>query len=106
VVDQLRADGHLVLYVAEMEPGISDNVVLEKANQESALLFTAEKDFGEIVFRQKQITKGIILTRLAGLTPQKKAEIISAVLKEHLEEIENAFTVIVPSAIRIRRSDW
>jgi hypothetical protein len=34
VIDRLRQDGHLVHYVAEMEPGISDDVVLHLANRE------------------------------------------------------------------------
>ncbi len=29
IVDQLRQDGHDVLYVAEMEPSIADNIVLQ-----------------------------------------------------------------------------
>ena len=49
IVERLRQDGHLVQYVAEMEPGISDNVVLASANREAALLLTADKDFGEPV---------------------------------------------------------
>jgi len=51
IVDRLRQDGHVVLYVAEMERGISDDVVLDLANREGALLLTADKDFGEMVFR-------------------------------------------------------
>ncbi len=34
IVDRLRHDGHTVLYVAEMEPGISDHDVLDLANHE------------------------------------------------------------------------
>ena len=51
IVDRLRQDGHLVHYIAEMEPGISDDVVLDLANQDTAVLLTADKDFGELVFR-------------------------------------------------------
>lgn len=47
IVDCLRQDGHVVLYVAEMERGVSDDVVLELANREGALLLTADRDFGE-----------------------------------------------------------
>ena len=32
IVDVLRRDDHVVLYVAEMDPGISDDAVLNKAN--------------------------------------------------------------------------
>ena len=103
IVDALREDGHAVLYVTEMDPGISDDEVLDKAEKGSAILITADKDFGELVFRQQQITKGVVLVRLAGLLPSKKAEIASTIIKKHLDAIQNAFSVISPNAIRIRR---
>jgi len=52
IVARLRRDGHNVRYVAEMSPGIPDEAVLDAANRGEALLLTADKDFGELVFRQ------------------------------------------------------
>lgn len=46
IVERLRQDGHQVWYVAEMEPGISDEHVLDLANRRKCLLLTADKDFG------------------------------------------------------------
>ncbi len=46
IVELLRQEGHDVLYVAEIDPSISDDIVLSKANERSALLVTADKDFG------------------------------------------------------------
>ena len=103
IVAALREDGHAVLYVTEMDPGISDDEVLDTAEKGSAILITADKDFGELVFRQQRITKGVVLVRLAGLLPSKKAEIASTMIKKHLDAIQNAFSVISPNAIRIRR---
>lgn len=105
IVGRLRFDGHEVWYVTEMEPGISDDIVLDRANQEMAILLTADKDFGELIFRLKRISKGVILTRLAGLSPGQKAEIVSMAINQHLLELENAFAVIAPDSIRIRRPD-
>mgnify|MGYP002628041632 FL=1 len=53
IVERLRSDGHSVAYIAEMSPGISDEVILAQANDERALLVTFDKDFGELVFRQR-----------------------------------------------------
>ena len=103
IVDALREDDHAVLYVTEMDPGLSDDEVLDKAEKGSAILITADKDFGELVFRQQRITKGVVLVRLAGLLSSKKAEIASTMIKKHLDAIQNAFSVISPNAIRIRR---
>ncbi|RKY04053.1 hypothetical protein DRP77_04875 [Candidatus Poribacteria bacterium] len=103
IVERLREDGHEVLYVLEMEPGISDGEIIDRANSESALLLTADKDFGELVFRQRRIVYGVVLIRLAGLPPRRKAEIVAAAIREHADELIRNFTVITPSMIRIRR---
>jgi len=103
IVDRLRQDGHSVLYVAEMEPGIPDDAVLDLANREGALLLTADKDFGELVFRLGHLTPGVILVRLAGLSLASKGEIIAAAISQHTNELPYAFAVITPGAVRIRR---
>lgn len=102
IVDRLRQDGHNVQYIAEMDPGISDEVVLNIANRETAPLITADKDFGELVYRQKQIMSGVVLIRLAGLSPLQKAEIVSKGINQHQDELLHAFAVITPGTIRIR----
>ena len=103
IVDRLRADGHTVHYVAEMEPGISDDAVLDLASREAALLLTADKDFGELVYRQGRIASGIVLVRLAGLLPTHKADIVSSILHQYPTELRHAFTVITPGIVRLRR---
>lgn len=60
IVEQLRRDSHDVLYVAEMEPGITDEIVLKRANEHNALLITEDKDFGELVFRQQLLHTGVV----------------------------------------------
>ena len=104
IVERLRSDGHAVWYVAEMDAGIADEAVLELARVKDALLLTADKDFGELIFRQKRLTNGVTLLRLEGLTPLRKAEIVSAAAAAHGDEWPHNFTVITPGAMRIRRS--
>ena len=102
IVDRLRLDGHVVWYVVEMEPGISDDAVLDLANREGALLLTADKDFGELVFRLGRVASGVILLRLAGVPNSSKATIISEAIARHSDELPGAFAVITPTAVRIR----
>ena len=102
-MDRLRHEGYSVLYVAEMDPGLADELVLDRAKQTQAVLLTADKDFGELVFRQRKLTSGVILLRLAGSPPLQKAEIVTAAFEEHSTDFMGAFSVITSSNIRIRR---
>jgi predicted nuclease of predicted toxin-antitoxin system len=61
IVDWLRSDGHEVSFIAELDPGIDDDSVLLKSRESSALLVTADKDFGELVFRQHKLHSGVLL---------------------------------------------
>lgn len=103
IVERLRKDGHEVWSVVEMEPGISDDRVLDLANQENALLLTGDKDFGELVFRLGRITSGVVLIRLLGLSNESKAAIVANMIGQHAQELPGAFTVITPTTIRIRK---
>jgi predicted nuclease of predicted toxin-antitoxin system len=103
IIDRLRQDGHEILYVAEMEPGISDDLVLTRANEKNALLLTADKDFGELVYLQNLlIAGGVILLRLEGLISDLKAEIVSKAFRDHSADLPQSFSVISPGMIRIR----
>ncbi len=82
VIQKLREAGHEVISVAEMEPGISD----------------------ELVFRRSLVHQGVILLRLAGLPVAAKAELLVATIATHERELNGAFAVVTPRAIRIRRS--
>src|SRR5436305_11474497 len=95
IVEHLRQDGHGVTYVTEMEPGISDETVLQRANEQEALLLTVDKDFGELTYRQKLIHH-VVLIRLAGPLNKTKAELVAQALRERGAEFKNAFTVISP----------
>jgi predicted nuclease of predicted toxin-antitoxin system len=103
IVAGLRTEGFDVLYIAELDPGIEDEVILERANFENRVLITQDKDFGELVYRLEQVHSGVILIRLHGLRPETKTEITITALKKAGDKIESAFVVIQPGAIRIRK---
>ncbi|TFG34808.1 hypothetical protein EU527_01800, partial [Candidatus Thorarchaeota archaeon] len=76
IVRHLRENGFKIKSVADLIPGGSDDTVIELANKEKSILLTADKDFGELIYRQGKLTHGIILIRLHGLTSLKKVKII------------------------------
>jgi predicted nuclease of predicted toxin-antitoxin system len=63
-------DGHDVLYMAEIAPGVPDSDIVKRADQDHRLLLTEDKDFGELLFRWHQAAPGIVLLRIfAGSRP-------------------------------------
>jgi predicted nuclease of predicted toxin-antitoxin system len=102
VVQALRGKQHTVVYVAELSPGQDDDAVLKQANESAAILITADKDFGELVFRQKRVHNGVVLLRLHGQSPQMKAETILAAVTDFGDQLTNSFSVILPGVVRIR----
>ena len=104
VVERLRHDGHEVVYVAELSPSVTDEEVLRQANARRAILLTADKDFGELVFRQGLVHSGVVLIRLAGLANATKAEIVAEVCRDRTAELVGAFSVVSPGQVRIRRT--
>lgn len=103
IVARLRNDGHDVLYAAENIAGTDDDEILQLANKDKRILITRDKDFGELAYRDKKVHSGIILNRLYELTSEKKAEIVSKVIKDFEEELIGSFTVIHPGRIRIKK---
>lgn len=87
VVLNLRAHGHDVLAVKEAMRGAADVAILARAQQESRLVITQDKDFGELAFRHRLPAQcGVVLFRLAG-------DDVDADLRRMVEVIES-------------RSDW
>lgn len=102
VVERLQKEGHNVKYTLQGQR-ITDDVVLNMAHQQKALLITDDKDFGELLILRQQPSSGVLLVRLAGFSPQEKAEVVAQVIHEHGDQLMNTLTVITPRGIRRRQ---
>ena len=69
----------------------------------ASILITADKDFGELVFRRRQASTGVLLLRLSGLRPLSKAAVVAEVIQAYGQQLPGAFAVLSPGNIRIRR---
>ena len=102
VVVALRELGHDVVDVVHSSPGAADDSLLESARSRNAILITSDKDFGDLVYRQRKMTAGVVLMRLAGLSPQLKAQHVTAAVGQHESELLGSFTVIARRSVRVR----
>ena len=102
IVMRLRELGHDVWSVAEQARGWGDDEVLARAEADAAVLITSDKDFGELVFRMRRATHGVVLVRLPGLGPVERAERVVTALAPILDRVPGNFTVIDRTGVRVR----
>ncbi len=104
IVDGLRGDGRSVVYIAEMDPGVVDDIILDLSHAKQTVLITADKDFGELIFRQRRHSSGVLLIRLFGLRSATKASLVVGAVRDYGEQLSNSFSVLSHGSLRIRRS--
>jgi predicted nuclease of predicted toxin-antitoxin system len=68
----LEAAGHDCAQSELLTPAMSDEVLLNLAVVEKRVILTAEKDFGELVFRRLLAVPGVILLRLRAPTEAER----------------------------------
>jgi predicted nuclease of predicted toxin-antitoxin system len=102
VIDRLRADGLDVTSIAGPFSGISDAEVLKVADAAGRILITEDRDFGELVVRQRLGVRGVILLELDRLSNAAEADRVAAVVFAHADQLEGNLIVIEPARIRVR----
>ncbi len=102
VIAELRAVGHDVLSVKESMRSQADPVILARAQAESRLIVTHDKDFGELAFRfGLPASCGVVLFRLAGSDPDTDNRRVLSVLQSRTDW-EGHFSVVTDDRIRMR----
>lgn len=103
IVTILRQNQINIIYVAEIDPSISDTRVLETAFEKNMILLTSDKDFGELVFKNKAENHGVILLRSTGLSNTQRSVLAKEVLLVLKKNVRNCFVVITFDKVRIHR---
>jgi len=101
VANWLKKENHEVYSVFEQWRGASDESILEKCHLENYILITSDKDFGEMVFRNQKVHSGIILVRCIPNNFVKRIEVLSKLLKNYSDKLENNFVVVTNHTVRI-----
>jgi predicted nuclease of predicted toxin-antitoxin system len=68
-----------------------------------AVLVTADKDFGELVFRLRRASGGVVLLRLSGTPSSVKIVLVVRSVEVYGAQMAGAFTVITPRSVRLRK---
>jgi predicted nuclease of predicted toxin-antitoxin system len=98
--EELKNEGINILSVREIEPGATDEKVIQLAKEDDRILITFDKDFGKLVFKLKQMVKGVILLRFSPVSPSIISENIKKLLVMKNIKLEGHFTVVGVGKIR------
>ncbi|TRX40770.1 DUF5615 family PIN-like protein [Flavobacterium restrictum] len=97
----LKSKNHTVFSVFEESRGASDDELLAKSYAENYILITSDKDFGEMIFKNKKLHKGIILIRFAPNNFKQKIVVLTKLLSNYPDKLENNFVVVTNENVRI-----
>jgi predicted nuclease of predicted toxin-antitoxin system len=101
-IEGLRDAGHDVLWARTDLPGVADDVILERAQDDERLVLTFDKDFGELAFRWGLPSCcGVILFRLHTQSPEHVRTRVVETLASRSDWRGNFF-VVEEHRIRVR----
>lgn len=101
-VEALRLAEHDVVWIRTESPGIADEEVLARAMAEQRVLFTFDKDFGELAYRVGLPSEcGVVLFRIRMDSPDQVAERVVNLIATRTDWVGH-FSVIDDTKIRIR----
>ncbi len=101
VANWLRDSNYEVFSVFDEARGISDKDILVKAFTESWVLITNDKDFGEMVFRERHAHHGIIFLRLDDERASNKIRVLQQLLKNYSKKLAENFVTATETKVRI-----
>jgi len=99
----LQSSGHDVFSVYDDARGMDDDEVIRQAFQEERILITADKDFGEKVYREGYPHRGVILMRLKDETASNKIHVLQQLLDGYSAESPERFIVVTERQVRFAR---
>jgi predicted nuclease of predicted toxin-antitoxin system len=102
IVRALRAAGHDLVAVSEIEPRAADEAVLARAEREQRTLLTEDLDFGHLVFASGLPSSGVILVRFPSDARSALASAVVEFVQRYATELADGFAVIEPGRARIR----
>ena len=99
----LREQNHEVFSVFEQSRGMNDEGIIQKAYSEKWILITNDKDFGDKVYRDGRLHRGVILLRLDDERSVTKIQVLTRLLKNYPDRLLDSFVVATEKQVRFAR---
>jgi predicted nuclease of predicted toxin-antitoxin system len=97
-------NSHEVFSVFEEAQGMTDDDILSKAVSENWVLVTNDKDFGEMVFRERRQHRGVVFLRLDDERIANKIEVLRRLMENYSEQLSDRFVVVTEKQVRFAGS--
>lgn len=97
----LRQHQYNAFSVYDEARGLDDDGILRRAVEDTRILITNDKDFGEMIFRQGRLHKGVILLRLNNERAANKIRVVERLLKQYADQLVGNFVVATETAVRV-----
>ncbi|MEO8711036.1 MAG: DUF5615 family PIN-like protein [Parafilimonas sp.] len=101
-VSFLRENGFEILSIAEKYSSASDENILEMSLIPPAIIINEDKDFGELIFKNKKEFSAVILLRYNVSEEAFILKSLLSLLKNHFQELHKSFVTISVNRTRIR----
>ena len=102
-VDWLRSQGYDLVLAGDLAPGETDIHWLGTADGEQRIILTSDKDFGELIFRDKLNSHGVILIRLFDLAVTERLVRLQQVWSVIEANPSGSFIVVTSNRVRVRK---
>ncbi len=102
LVSTLRGSGYDVTYITEQCAGTSDDDVLLRAYNEGRILLTEDKDFGELSYRLRKPSAGIVLIRMDVKEKHMKWPRLKDLIEKHAARLPGHFVIVHSDKFRFR----
>lgn len=102
VADFLKEEGYDVYVVADESPQALDTEIIHFAYEQKRIVVTNDKDFGDMVYRDQLPHAGVILLRLSDSLASTKIRVLTSVLEQYPDKLQDRFVVATERHIRIR----
>jgi predicted nuclease of predicted toxin-antitoxin system len=93
VAEWLLEQEHEVFSVYDEARGIDDDNIIQKAFNEEWILITNDKDFGEKVYRDRRLHRGVVFLRLTDERANNKIEVLRQLPGSYSDRLPDQFVV-------------
>ena len=99
----LVSQNHEVFSVYDVSPGMKDGDILRQAVVENRIIITNDKDFGDMIYRERRPHCGVIFLRLDDERTPAKIDALRRLLADHADQLFERYVVVTEARVRFAK---